>query len=259
MPIPTDTGLTFRLRAPEVFERGRAHLTRLEARIGGQLVTPASGVYTLSAPDGSTVVTGAVTVSGNVAQYQVTAGNLPDTLGYGDGYLESWDLVVSGVTHTGRREAYLARRALHCPITQADLEAVHPRLASTMGNAASSLQGFLDEAWADTLGRLVSSGRWPEAVIEPTSLREYVRELALSYVFRGLITGAGSGVDRYSSLYEAHRASASIAWSGIRYRQDFDQDGLADDESRRSPGGGVVSRSGAVPWAYGAGLRRRVL
>jgi hypothetical protein len=259
VPIPSDTGFTFRVRAPEVFERGRPNLTKLEARLGGALVAPSSGVYTLTAPDGSTVVTGNVTISGSIAQYQVTANDLPDSLGFGDGYTESWDLTVAGVVQTGRREAYLARRALHCPVTQADLEALHPRLSTTMGNAAASLQGHLDEAWADTLLRLVAGGRWPEAIIEPTSLREYVRETALYYVFRSLIGGAGTGSDRYTALSDEHKSAALAAWGGIRYRQDFDQDGLADDETRRGPGGGVVSRSGATPWVYGAGLRRRVL
>lgn len=259
MPIPSDVGHTFRIRAPEVIERGRAHLTRLEARLGGSLVAPSAGTYTLTAPDGTTVVTGAVSIVGSTAQYQIQAGDVPASLGYGDGYSESWDLTIAGVITTGRREAYIARRALHCPVTQADLEALHPRLATTMGSAAASLQGHIDEAWADTLLRLVASGRWPEAVVEPTSLREYVRETALYYVFRSLIGGAGAGDVRYSALADEHKAAAVAAWTAIRYRQDFDQDGLADDETRRGPGGGVVARGGSTPWIYGAGLRRRVL
>jgi hypothetical protein len=259
MPIPSDVGLTFRLRAPEVYERGVAHTTRLEARIGGSLVAPSSGTFTLYDPGGSVVYTGSVTISSSVATITVPALSLPDTLSFGDSYREEWVLVESGRTVTGRREAYVARKALHCPVTQADLEAVHPRLATTMGNAASSLQGFIDEAWADTLVAMVSTGQWPEAIVEPTQLRVFVRELSLYYVFRSLLTGSGVGADRYQALSDEHKGRADTAWAGVRYRQDFDQDGVADDEERKSPGGGIVSRSGAPNWYYGAHNRRRVL
>jgi hypothetical protein len=242
MPIPSDVGLTFRVRAPEVYERGASHTSRLEARIGGSLVTPSSGTFTLYDDGGTVVYTAAVSISASVATVTVPGASLPSSLAFGDGYHEEWALVVSGSTVTGRREAYMSRKALHCPITQADLEAVHPRLATTMGNAASSLQGFIDEAWADTLVQLVAVGQWPEAVVEPTQLRVFVRELSLYYVFRSLLTGR-----------------AEAAWGSVRFRQDFDQDGVADSEARKSAGGGVVSRNAAPLWYYGGNGKRRVL
>lgn len=259
MPIPSDVGLTFRVRAPEVYERGASHTSRLEARIGGSLVTPSSGTFTLYDEGGTVVYTAAVSISSSVATVTVPGASLPSSLAFGDGYHEEWALVVSGSTVTGRREAYMSRKALHCPITQADLEAVHPRLATTMGNAASSLQGFIDEAWADTLVQLVAVGQWPEAVVEPTQLRVFVRELSLYYVFRSLLTGSGASGDRYQGLSDEHRGRAEAAWGSVRFRQDFDQDGVADSEARKSAGGGVVSRNAAPLWYYGGNGKRRVL
>lgn len=259
MPLPSDIGVSFRVRTPSVYERGRAQTVRMEARLGSALVAPTAGTFTLRSPTGAVVSTSAVVVSGDIATATVPALDLPTTLGYGDGYTEEWDLTISSVVRTARREAYLCRRALHCPVTQADLEARHPRIAAAFGNVAD-LQAFIDEAWSDTLRRLLSDGRWPEEVVEVSSLRGYVREMALAYTFSGLMTGTPSGTaDRYTSLAEQAREAARQEWARIRFRRDSDQDGVADAESR-SPASRIVSRGVAGERGWWGGYRgRRVL
>lgn len=256
MPIPSDTGHTFRVRAPSVYERGRALVVEMEARLGASLVAPASGTFTLRSPTGATVSTSSVTITGSVATATVPSGDLPATLAYGDGYTEEWDLVIAGVTTTARREAYVARRALHCPVTQADLESRHPRLATLMGTAASDLQSFIDEAWGATLQKLTSAGRWPESVVEPTSLRGYVQAHALYLIFRSMLTSTQAGVDRYASLAEGYRIEAAALWADVRFRSDTDQDGTVDDLNRRGASQ-VVRRSasgGGRRWPHRAVL-----
>jgi hypothetical protein len=257
MPIPSDTGHTFRVRAPSVYERGRALVVEMEARLGASLVAPSSGAFTLKSPTGATVSTSSVTITGSIATATVPAGDLPATLAYGDGYTEEWDLVIASVTTTARREAYIARRALHCPVTQADLESLHPRLSVLMGQAVADLQGLIDEAWSATLQRLVASGRWPESIIEPASLRGYVQHLALHLVFRAMQTAAqGPAGDRYTALAEQYRLSSETAWGTVRTRVDTDQDGTADTLDRKGATQ-VVRRSsagGGRRWPYRAVL-----
>ena len=258
MPLPTDIGATFRVRAPSVYERGRAQTVAMQARLGASLVTPTGGTFTLRGPTGATVSTSSVTVTDSIAYATVPVDDLPSTVAYGDGYSEEWDLTINSTTITGRREAYVARRMLHCPITQADLEVLHPKVATLVSQAVSDVQGFIDEAWASTLQRLVGSGKWPEAVVEPTSLREYMQARALTLLFRSLMVASNGAADRYSILATEYDAAASKAWAGVRFRVDTDQDGVVDSLDRRS--GGQVVRRG-VSHAYGPdwGTPRRVL
>jgi len=256
VPIPSDTGHTFRVRAPSVYERGRALTVEMEARLGASLVTPASGTFALKSPTGATVSTSSVTITGSIATATVPSGDLPTTLAYGDGYTEEWDLVIAGVTTTARREAYVARRALHCPVTQADLESRHPRLATLMGTAAADLQSFIDEAWSACLQKLKTAGRWPESVVEPTSLRGYVQAYALYLVFRSMLTSSNPNADRYSTLADSYRIEAATLWPEVRFRSDTDQDGTADDLNRRGASR-VVHRSasgGGRRWPHRAVL-----
>lgn len=244
MPIPSEIGHTFRVRAPSVYERGVAQTVSMECRLGGSLVTPASGTMTLRSPTGSTAWTGSVTITGGIATAAVSA--LASTVAYGDGYREEWSLVIGSTTTVGAREAYVARRALHCPVTQADLESRHPRLATLMGTAATDLQGFVDEAWSATLQKLTSAGRWPESIVEPTSLRGYVQAHALYLIFRSMLTSTQPNTDRYASLAEGYRIEAATLWADVRFRSDADQDGVADTADRK--GAAQVVRRAVAGW-----------
>lgn len=254
MPIPGDVGMTFRVRAPAVPERGRAFATSMEARLGGSLVAPASGTYTLLSPTGAVVSTGAVTVTGSVATYTVPSGDLPSTLAFGGGYVEEWDLVFSGSTRTARRPTYLSRRALWCPITQADIEALYPFLSSTQSEDAPSLQSYIDEAWADSLQRLLQTGTWPESIVDVDALRIPVRELSLHYIFRALTLG--SNQTRWAELSREHSQAAEAAWAKVTVRRDVDQDGAADSTTRVGAIG-QLRRNGAPPYIYSQGMPGR--
>lgn len=254
MPIPSEAGFTFRVRAPSVLERERAFPSRMEARLAGALVAPTSGTYTLLSPTGATVSTGAVSVSGSVATYTVPSGDLPSTLAFGGGYVEEWDLDISGRTYTARRPAYLARRALWCPITQADLEGLYPYLATTQSEDAANLQSYIDEAWADGLQRLLTDGMWPETIVDVDALREPVRELALGYTFRALSLGSREG--RWADLKREHLDSADRAWARFTTRTDNAQTGTASSQDRTGPP--TVRRNGAPPYLYRQGGGRTV-
>ena len=252
MPIPSQIGHTYRVRAAVVLARGRAYTTSIETRLGGALVAPSSGTYTLVGPDGATVSTGAISVVADVATYSIPADDLPDTLPYGGGYRERWDLTFSdGTVTVGQRPGYLAREPIYCPTTQADLEQRIPGLASLLGTSTTNLQGFIDLAWADTLERLVMGGQWPDAIVDVDSLAPGVRELALAYTFDAFATASPD----YADMATRHRQSAEAALGRIRYRVDLDQDGLADDDRRH--GTPLLRRSSPrVPWTYGAKHRR---
>jgi len=252
MPLPTDIGHTYRVTGAAVFARGRAVVTKIETRLGAVKVAPSSGTYTLVAPDGTTVATGAISVVSDVATYSLSAGDLPSTLAFGGGYRERWLCTFSDGTVTeGQRPAYLAREPLYCPTTQADLDARIPGIAGLLNVSSDDLQGWIDLAWADVLQRLLSVGVWPEAIVDVDSLSTGVRELALSYAFEAFATSS----PEYGEYAMRHRKAADTAIGSARYHVDRDQDGKADDERRH--GMPIVRRaSPRTPWLYGARKRR---
>lgn len=252
MPLPTDIGHTYRVTGAAVFARGRAVVTKIETRLGANKVAPVSGTYTLVAPDGTTVATGAISVVSDVATYSLSAGDLPATLGMGGGYRERWLCTFSDGTVTeGQRPAYIAREPLYCPTTQADLDARIPGIAGLLNVSSENLQGWIDLAWADTLQRLLSAGRWPDAIVDVDSLAPGVRELALAYAFDAFKTSSSE----YGMYATEHRKNAESLLGSARYHVDLDQDGKADDERRH--GMPIVRRASPnVPWTYGARGRR---
>jgi hypothetical protein len=252
VPIPSDIGHTYRVRGAAVYARGRAVTTRIETRLGADKVAPSSGVFTLTAPDASTVSTGSVTVSSSVATYSIPAGDLPSSLAYGGGYRERWKLTFSDGTVTeGQRPAYLAREPLYCPVTQADLDQQVPGLASLLGASTSNLQGWIDLAWGDTLERLIQGGQWPDAIVDVDGLAHGVRALALAYTYEAFATASPD----YAITAATYRTRAESALGAVRYRIDSDQDGYADEERRH--GTPVMRRSSPrIPWTYGARKKR---
>ena len=216
----------------------------MEARSGDSLLAPTEGTFRLRSPTGAVVVEGAVTIASSVAEYAISAGSLPATLTYGPGYIEEWDLKIGGVWHYPRRDAYVARRALHCPVTQADLLADNPELPRHLGSLISSFDGWRDAVWAETLSKLAGLGRWPEAVLEVSSLAPYVRHAVLARIFLNLNTNTPG---RFEAAMVEHRNLAAEAWRGVRFHADFDQDGVADSPDMKPAQSAVVLRSSARP------------
>jgi len=228
-------------------ERGRLHVTTMEVRLAGSLVTPTSPGYTLISPTGATVYTATPTISASVMSVSIPADSLPSTLGYGPGYMEEWACTFGGASQILRRDAWLARRALHCPVTQADLEQLHPAIAERLRSGSNSIQPQIDSVWADTLLKLHASGQWPARIVEPSSLIPYVRDASLAAVFRTLIqanSAPDSANERNALHYESRAASG---WASVAYLVDDDQDGVADSDVKQSPGG-VYARSVPPVW-----------
>ncbi len=246
MPVP-ERSRTARVRVPEVYERGREHTSRLEVRVGTQLVAPDSGTFRLYSRDRALIASGAVTVAAdNAVERTVSASSLPATRGYETGWSEEWELDYDGTVEIYRREACLARRALRCPITTQDLLVQQSMLLQQFGGDASRLDDLRDEAWAHTLRRLIQVGQWPELVVEPSALVDVVTYMTLTLCYRQLSAGAPSN-ERYAQLADTYHQQHETGWSRVRYHRDRDQDGAPDDGSLAGAQIGTLTRSTAPP------------
>lgn len=258
MPIPGVDGVSHRVRLPAVLTRGRASVSRMETRLGADLVAPTSGTYTLYSSTGSTVYTGTVTIASSIATITVPALSLPSTLALGDGYREVWALTYSGGSvYDATRPAILARYAVHCPVTQADLHNEYPDIASQINATPTTLQGFIDAAWEDVVRRLLSEGKWPEQIVDVETLVEPVRELAFAKFFR-FYSVSSPGTERYSALSDLHANTYRTSWASVRYRPDIDGDGNADG-TQRIGAQGIIRMNAPSFYDYRTTGRGRVL
>jgi len=225
---------TARAPYPDVLERGRAQVVTLPTYRDGVAAAPASGTFTLWGPTQVAIVSAqAVTIASSVATYSISAGTLPATLALGEGYLEEWALVMpDGTTRTYRRTAALALRSLYPVYSDIDALAEYPGIQRDIASNATSLQGYVDEAWRQILGRLAERRVYPYLVMTADSFRDVHRHITLHLTFKSFFRGVSGTGEKYAELMRYHDAEATKAWTSLTAQMDHDHDGYVDGEAR---------------------------
>ena len=138
-----------RIRIHDVLERNRGVTLDLPIYRDNALVGPTSAFFNLKDPNGNDVISRrAVSIVANVATYTIAGDELPATLRLSEGYLQIWELTISGVVYTFRKPCAIARSGLYPVISDLDLEAEYSDLASIRPSSlGSSYQTYIDEAW----------------------------------------------------------------------------------------------------------------
>ncbi len=212
------------LSAPLVLARGRDFVSSVAVMVDGALTAPSAGTYALYAPNGDLVDDPTVSVVSDVARATV---NVPATFAYGEGYREEWTLTVGGVVRSFRRQATVARFELHPPVLESELVTQeYPDVVRQMGDFGTSLQGFLDGAWAYCLRYLWRQGTPADVLCEPSDLYDWYRHEGLGRVFKAFYGSQES--QRWLELWRYHEAEALKARSALRVTVDRDRDGVAD-------------------------------
>ena len=225
-----------RIVAPDVLQRATAQTVEMQVYLAGELIAPSAGTFQLLKPDGSVAIAAAaVTVTNDVAQYAIGAGDLPASLALSDGYIELWALTVGGESLMVRREAALSKYPLHCPVADVDfISGEYPDITESLGQYSNgSLQGFIDEAFAQIVGRLWNTGQWPDLILSTSALRQPLRELVMHLVMKFLFRKT-SGDSRFERLMDLHWERFNGAYDRMTFKLDTDQDGTADSDDRDS-------------------------
>lgn len=231
---------TFRTVGCDVLQRARTQTVQMECYRDGALVAPSAGTFSLLGPDGTAIVDAqAVTIAASIARYTVDATSIPATIELGQDYQERWVLTMPDTTvRTVIREAAIARFLLHPVVADVDLTGEYPDLTSEFRSVATSLQGFLDEAWRQILERLFQRDRWPDLLLTTSSLRRPHADLALYLAFKAL--AVRSQPSRWDASMVRHFDAYNAEWSRMTAKWDRDMDGLAD--AGREATTGVVHR-----------------
>lgn len=235
MPGSTTTFTTARFLAPDYLVQGQANTITCPLWASGALVAPSSGTVSVYDASNTAIVSGAaVTVSGSVATYTISAGTLPTSLSRGMGWRVEWTLVVGGATVVYRNAAGLVRSLLAPVVTDADLYRREPALNPSANGPLTSettFQAWLDEAWVTILGRLAGKGNLPHLVMEPSTLREPHLYLALSLIFEGMETRLPEANTEKATRYHERWEKA---WSELAFEYDSSDSGQSDGRRKRA-------------------------
>lgn len=223
------------IKTVELLERGREQTTELPIYRDGGLVTVTAVKYTLYKPDQTKLVDGATgTYPGNVPQYTHTAGNLATSLNLGEGYMQEWEITISGKSYIFRRMAAVVLRRLYPVISDTDLTATYKQLAALRPSSITSYQDYIDEAWYNLILRIRQEGAGLEyLVMDSEALRPAHLNLTLYYIFRDFHSSLGQAAGRFFDLSNEHHAQYQQAWKLINWRYDNSHNGQADDPNKR--------------------------
>lgn len=227
------TYLSARLLAPDMLERGVDQLIRCPVYQEGALVAPSVGTVSVFDGSGTAVVDAqAVTITGSIAQYTVTAATTT-SLSLSESWRVEWSLTITGDVHVFRNDAALVRRALYPVVADADLfrrvSALDPASSACI-HSLSTLQNYRDEAYSILVLRLLARGNRPNLVMSPSSLRTVHMSLSLSLIFADFSTRLSEAYGEHAAQY---RHEFEQAWSLLSFLYDADDSGAADDTTGR--------------------------
>lgn len=238
-----------RIRIHDVLERNRACTVDLPIYRDNDLVSPTSAYFRLTDPDGADVIARtAVSIVANIATYNIAASELPTTLRLSDGYMQYWELIIDGVTHTFKKPSAICLSALYPVISDIDLEAEYSDLASIRPSSlGSTYQTYIDEAWVQLIQRVRDMGNIEYLIMSPQSLRAAHKNLTFYLIFKDM-DSSGLGEGRYLDLAREHRKQFEFDFKRLKFTYDQNQDGRADDQNRRRSALGVIYTSAPPIW-----------
>ena len=238
-----------RIRIHDVLERARGCTVDLPVYRDNQLQSPTSAFFRLTDPEGNDVIARtAVSIIANIATYNISASELPTTLRLADGYMQYWELTISGTVHTFKKPAAICLSALYPVISDLDLEAEYSDLASIRPSSlGSSYQTYIDEAWVQLIQRVRDQGNIEYLIMSPQSLRAAHKNLTFYLIFKDM-DSSGLGEGRYLDLARTHRKEMEFDFKRLKFTYDLNQDGRADNENKRRSALGVIYTSAPPIW-----------
>lgn len=252
MPVSGEVAYSVNTDLDDVLQEGRPNVVSLAVRASGSVVSPDSGTFTLY-PNNDTdaVITAqSVTIGADgISRYTIPAAVLDHTLDgrdYGTGWMEVWDITISGTAYQWSRPAAMALRPISPSVSDETLLAEHPDLLAIAPSGTTTFQTYRDSAWGDIVRRWLREGGavWP--IANPSIFHEAHRELSLGKLFANI--GKSDGNQAFMDTASAHRRQYESAFTAIVAQYDRDQDGRLDDPDKVEARNGVIHRSAATTW-----------
>lgn len=224
-----DQDRSVRFPLPDLIIRGIDTKLQAPVYLDGALVAPSAASVSVYDDSDSLIVENASgTITGNIAEYTVTAATTTGKT-LADGWRVEWTLTISGETVRAVNEAALCRQVVYPMIADQDLYRRTPSLDPSSASCISSLSSYqfaIDEAHNEISLRLLSAGRRPWLILSPASLRPCYLFLSLAIVFEDLASRLAN-VD-YQDKADGYRKQFDQHWGRLSFSYDADEDGQAD-------------------------------
>tara|TARA_Y100001963_G_C6760658_1_gene439300 strand:+ start:574 stop:1341 length:768 start_codon:yes stop_codon:yes gene_type:complete len=237
--MPSDTPYTAAIKTIELLEREKSQITSLKIYRDGSQIDPTSATYTLIKPEGESVVSDVVAtidVDGTVS-YTHSAGQLSSSLLLEEGYIQEWNVTISGIEYLFRRMAAVVRRRLYPTVSQNDLTHIYANLSDVRPSSITSYQPYIDDAWYQIQRRIRTQNiGYPYLIMTAESFFDCHRHLSLYLIFRDFHSALGQSNGRYLDLAQEHYRLYQDGWGQINFIYDQDNDGKADDPDKRTRG-----------------------
>jgi len=245
MPALGDRLISARTAYPDAIVRAETHVARLALVRDGVAVSVADVGACALFDGGGTIVATAIPVlnAGGVLEATFSAAVTAD-LELGQLFQFGWNPTITGqaAAELFRREAVVSRIRLSPPVSDYDLTVGnYPDLVANLGGFAatggageSTLQPYIDEAFAWTLRRLYKVGRWADLLVSTHDVYDVVRERSWFLVFRFLFRTQGGDGSRFETLMDTHGKNAEAELATLTGRWDENMDGLADSVDREA-------------------------
>lgn len=213
-------------------ERDRPTVLSVGMYASGALVAPSSGTVSVYNASDAAVVSGATaTITGSRATYTVQAASV-SAEALGAGWRVEWSLTMPDTyVHLVRQSASLVRVRHVCPVTDADLYALHPDLASYLPNGQTDWSTQIVTVWEDAQGWLESRGRRPYLVTDASALRAWIRSAALAVICR-MQAGDGDQSNKWAMLADMYEAKAGTERDTLSLEYDEADIGRSDGTQR---------------------------
>lgn len=200
--------------------------------LDGALTAPTSGTVTVYNESNTSVISGNVTITGDIAQYSVAANTFAST-DISERIRVVWALAGATWALTAENDGVIVGRLLYPVVTDADLfrrvASLDPSGAAPI-TARSNFQDPLDEAWTILVNRMIGDGFRPHWTQSPSSLREVHTALTLAIVFEDESTRLNPA---YAEIAGEYRRQYEAAYRALTIIADADGDGIPEKPGRR--------------------------
>tara|TARA_R110002073_G_scaffold110569_6_gene246873 strand:- start:9875 stop:10606 length:732 start_codon:yes stop_codon:yes gene_type:complete len=219
----TATLYSARFNGPTLIERDKAQTITVDLERGGSDPTISSATFTLYDSGGSKVIDGTVaTISGGEISGSIGETDL-DGKSYGLGWLVQFDATIGGKVYRFLNDAALCLARLYPPVGHTDLVNRHSDVANLLATGVTSLQQYIDDAWADITNRLYSDSIPFFRLRTPSAFRAAMFSRSFTLIFRDYSTLLDPG-DRYAELADRYDAQFEEDIGKIRSKMDTGED-----------------------------------
>lgn len=219
----TATLYSARFNGPTLIERDKAQTITVDLERGGSDPTITSATFTLYDSGGSKVIDGTVaTISGGEISGSIGETDL-DGKSYGLGWLVQFDATIGGKVYRFLNDAALCLARLYPPVGHTDLVNRHSDVANLLATGVTSLQQYIDDAWADITNRLYSDSIPFFRLRTPSAFRAAMFSRSFTLIFRDYSTLLDPG-DRYAELADRYDAQFEEDIGKIRSKMDTGED-----------------------------------